>query len=297
MSHNVWEWFSVITRKNIGVFSMDNAVKVSPSVAGAVSAVMGLGAGYTCAPRKYNLERLLMQNKDSFEKTFSQEVMNGASRSELEALENIKAASRDYFSAGNALLKEEVAPNAKKWYSMVSKVKVDDSVIKDVELQKKDYNKAVKDVNYHELKSRLKLSREKVASAPDDVNLNLELKAAERKFADAQLALDVPASKYKRARETFLAARDKAILELPDKGRAISAQWDKVRRAMTDRANVMYEKLATLSTSDALKKDYSIIKKYIPKARTASALSGGILAGIVGVIGGVYSVHKFNTRA
>lgn len=297
MSHNVWEWFSVITRKNIGVFSMDNAVKVSPSVAGAVSAVMGLGAGYTCAPRKYNLERLLMQNKDSFEKTFSQEVMNGASRSELEALENIKAASRDYFSAGNALLKEEVAPNAKKWYSMVSKVKVEDSVIKDVELQKKDYNKAVKDVNYHELKSRLKLSREKVASAPDDVNLNLELKAAERKFADAQLALDVPASKYKRARETFRAARDKAILELPDKGRAISAQWDKVRRAMTDRANVMYEKLATLSTSDALKKDYSIIKKYIPKARTASALSGGILAGIVGVIGGVYSVHKFNTRA
>ncbi len=293
----MWEWFSVFTRKYIGVFSMDNTVKISPSVAGAVSAVMGLGAGYTCAPRKYNLERLLMQNKDSFERTFSQDVMSGASRAELEALENIKTASREYFTSGDAILKEQVTPNAKKWYSMISEVKVNDSAINDVELQKKAYNKAVKDAEYHELKSKLKSARKKVASAPDNVTLNLELKDAERKFADAQLALDIPASKYRRARETFRAARDKAILELPDKGRAISAQWDKVRRAMTNRANAMYEKLATLSTSDALNKDYSIIKKYIPKARTASALSGGILAGIVGVIGGVYSVHKFNTRA
>lgn len=276
---------------------MDNTVKISPSIAGAASAVLGLGAGYTFAPRKYNLERLLMQNKDSFESTFSPEVMRGASRSEIEALDNIKSASKTYFSSGDKILKEQIAPNAKKWRAMVSKIVVDDSAVKEVELQKKAYNKAVDETKYYELKSAMKLAREKASASPADVTLNLEMKDAARKFADAQLALEAPAGRYKKAIESFRAARDEAMLKLPDKGRAISAQWDKVRRAMTERANVMYEKLATLSKSEALKNDYSIIKKFIPKARTASALSGGIIAGLSGVVAGVYSVHKFNKKA
>lgn len=276
---------------------MDNTVKISPSIAGAASAVLGLGAGYTLAPRKYNLERLLMQDNDSFERTFSSEVMRGASHAEIEALDNIKTASKSYFASGDKIMKEQITPNAKKWYSMISEVEVDNSVVNEVERHKKIYMKAIDDTNYHELKSALKSAREKASAAPKDLTLNIELKDAARKFADAQLTLEAPASKYRQARDSFRAARDEAILKLPDKGRAISAQWDKVRRAMTERANVMYEKLATLSKSEALKNDYSIIKKYIPKARTASALSGGIIAGIAGVVAGVYSIHKFNTKA
>lgn len=271
---------------------MENAVNISPSISGAASALVGLGAGYAVAPRKYSLERLLMQNEDSFERTFSKGTMSTASVAEKEALENLKTASKMYFSSGQKILKDEITPNAKKWNEMISEIPVNKSLVDDVKIKRNLYLKSLEDNKYYELKNNLKVAQEKALANPKDVNLNLELKDAARKFADVQLAVEPSAKQYRMAREAFRNARDEAMLTLPDKGKAISAQWDKVRRAMSDRANLMYEKLSTLSKSSDLGKDYNLVRKYIPKARTASALTGGILSGIAGILVGVYSVNK-----
>lgn len=272
---------------------MEN-VKFSPSISGAASALLGLGAGYALAPHKYTLERLLMQDKDSFERTFSEDVMKSASKAEKESLNKIKEASSDYFQLGKKLRNEKISPNAKVWASMVSKIEVDDSFVKEVSKSKDAYIKALNDSNYKDLKIALNTAQEKAFANPKDVSLNLEMKDAAKKFADAQLAVEPFAKKYRKAREVFRNARDEAMLKLPDRGLAISAQWDKVRRAMSERANLMYEKLSTLSKSNALSKDYALVKKYIPKARTTSSLAGGIIAGLGGVVAGVYSVNKFH---
>ena len=271
---------------------MENAVNISPSISGAASALVGLGAGYAVAPRKYSLERLLMQNEDSFERTFSKGTMSTASVAEKEALENLKTASKMYFSSGQKILKDEITPNAKKWNEMISEIPVNKSLVDDVKIKRNLYLKSLEDNKYYELKNNLKIAQEKALANPKDVNLNLELKDAARKFADVQLAVEPSAKQYRMAREAFRNARDEAMLTLPDKGKAISAQWDKVRRAMSDRANLMYEKLSALSKSSDLGKDYNLVRKYIPKARTASALTGGILSGIAGILVGVYSVNK-----
>ena len=271
---------------------MENAVNISPSISGAASALVGLGAGYAVAPRKYSLERLLMQNEDSFERTFSKETMSTASVAEKEALENLKTASKMYFSSGQKILKDEISPNAKKWYEMISKIPVNKNLVDDVKIKRNLYLKSLEDNKYYELKNNLKVAQEKALANPKDVNLNLELKDAARKFADVQLAVEPSAKQYRMAREAFRNARDEAMLTLPDKGKAISVQWDKVRRAMSDRANLMYEKLSVLSKSNDLGKDYNLVRKYIPKARTASALTGGILSGMAGILVGVYSVNK-----
>ena len=273
---------------------MEN-VRLSPSVTGAASALLGLGAGYALAPHKYTLERLLMQDKDSFGRTFSPDVMKDASKAEKESLLKIKEASDDYFALGKSYRDEKIAPNAKAWANMVAQVEVDDSFVKDVDVAKQKYLKALEDANYKELKASLKLAEQKASANPKDSILHFEMKDASKKFADAQLAVERPATAYRKAREAFRNARDEAMLKLPDKGLAISAQWDKVRKAMSERANLMYEKLSTLSKSDALSKDYALVKKYIPKARTASSLAGGVLAGLGGVVLGVYSVNKMNT--
>ncbi|MBR5555321.1 hypothetical protein IKU74_04835 [bacterium] len=271
---------------------MENAVNISPSISGAASALVGLGAGYAVAPRKYSLERLLMQNEDSFERTFSKETMTNASVAEKEALENLKTASKIYFSSGQKILKDEISPNAKKWYEMISEIPVNKNLVDDVKIKRNLYLKSLEDNKYYELKNNLKVAQEKALANPKDVNLNLELKDAARKFADVQLAVEPSAKQYRMAREAFRNARDEAMLTLPDKGKAISVQWDKVRRAMSDRANLMYEKLSVLSKSNDLGKDYNLVRKYIPKARTASALTGGILSGMAGILVGVYSVNK-----
>ncbi len=54
---------------------MDHYTSVSPAEVGAMSAVIGAGIGYTLAPRKYNLEQLLTQEPDVFEKSLPKNVI------------------------------------------------------------------------------------------------------------------------------------------------------------------------------------------------------------------------------
>lgn len=270
----------------------ENSIAISPTAVGCGSAVLGLGAGYVLAPHKYSLERLLMQNEDSFNRHFSSTVMKNATDGEKQSLSNLREAAQTYRDSGDVILKNEIVPNAKLWHEMVNNVTVEDKFVKDLEHAKKNYLKAAGDVEIKELKNKLIYAQKELAKRPNDIKAHLDLKAASRQYADAQIILEHPLNLYKNAYTAFKAAREEAILNLPDKGRAISAQWDKVRRAISERANIMYEKLASLSSSESLVKDYGKIKKYIPKARTYSSLMGGILAGIAGVIAGVYSLNK-----
>ncbi len=269
-----------------------NTVSVSPCGVGAISSGLGLGAGYILAPRKYSLERLLMQNDKTYDRIFSQSAMKNATSEEKKSVENLRQASKTYRDSGIAITKEKIAPEAKTWHDLVKQVNVDDSFVSEVTAKKAQYQQALKDVHYKELKDSLEHAHKKVAENPKDTNAYLELKSAAREFAEAELAVKEPLNQYKKARTAFRSARENAILNLPDKGRSISEQWEKVTRAISDRANLMYKKLATLTSNEGLKNDYSIVKKYIPKSRTYSSLMGGIIAGISGVIAGVYALNK-----
>ncbi len=269
-----------------------NTISVSPCGVGAVSSGLGLGAGYILAPRKFALERLIMQDDKTFDKIFSQNAMRTATKEESNAVEALRGAAKSYRNSGKQITKEEIRPAASLWHEMVRKVSVEDKFVADVSRTKVRYQQALKDTNYMELKNKLDLAHRNLLQNPKDTNLYLEMKAAAKDFADAQLAVDKPLKAYKKARSSFRAAREEAILNLPDKGKAISEQWNKVMRAVSTRANIMYEKLATLRVQENLKKDYSTVKKYIPKSRTYSSIMGGILAGIGGVLVGVYSLNK-----
>lgn len=269
-----------------------DSVTISPAAAGAGSAVLGIGAGYVFAPHKYSLERLLMQDDSSFARNFSDEKMKHATVKEKASVVNLNKAAKVYMDSGDEILREEVKPNAKLWNEMVKKVNVDDKFIKEVQIRKEAYLDALQSTKYMELRKNLVLAQKNAMQNPKDLKYNLELKAAAQDFAKAQIAMEHSTKQYREARTAFRSAREGAVLKLPDKGRKISAQWEKVRRAMSDRANLMYEKLATLTKDKNLNKDYSAIKKYIPKARTSAALLGGILAGTAGVIAGVYAFNK-----
>ena len=269
-----------------------NTISVSPCGVGAISSGLGLGAGYVLAPRKFTLERLLMQDEKTYDNIFSPKVMEKATKEEINAVDSLKAAAKSYRDSGKNITKEEIRPVASMWHEMVSKVNVEDKFVSDVSRTKARYQQALKDANYMELKSKLDIAHKNLLQNPKDTNLYLEMQAAAKDFAEAQLAVEKPLNAYKKSRSSFRSARDEAILNLPDKGKSISEQWNKVMRAVSTRANIMYEKLATLKVQENLQKDYSTVKKYIPKSRTYSSLMGGILAGIGGVLVGVYSINK-----
>lgn len=58
---------------------MSQSNTVSPAEVSIMTGIVGAGIGYTIAPRKYNLEQLLTQKPDVFEKTFSKELISNAS--------------------------------------------------------------------------------------------------------------------------------------------------------------------------------------------------------------------------
>lgn len=70
---------------------------VSPAEVGLMTGIIGAGVGYTLAPRKYNLEQLLTQRPDVFEKSISKNFFNKAS-------ENQKFAHKTILDARKAIL-------------------------------------------------------------------------------------------------------------------------------------------------------------------------------------------------
>ncbi len=68
---------------------MNQYTSVSPVEVGVMSGVIGAGIGYTLAPRKYNLEQLLTQKSDVFEKSFPKNVIEKAGPSQKIAYNTI----------------------------------------------------------------------------------------------------------------------------------------------------------------------------------------------------------------
>lgn len=275
----------------------ENSTTISPALLGASSAVVGLGAGYLLAPKKYTLERLLTKSMDTFERTFTPEVLKDATAPERASLSSLKNAALEYRASGNEVQKEVIGPEAKKWKGLKDAVAIDETLIVKSDAAKAAYKKAWEDSNYKQLQIKLKIAQENASSHPNDATINLELKAISKEFTEAQKALEIPSTDYRNARAAIRSAKEDAVKNSPDKGKAIFEQFAKVKKGISDKAEVMYKKLASLSKQDGLNNDYKAIRKFIPRSRTHSAIIGGIILGLAGILTGVYfSSRKISKR-
>ena len=68
---------------------MTQYTSISPAETGIMTGVVSAAAGYALAPRKYNLEQLLTQKPDVFQKSFSENVMKNAGIEQKKALDII----------------------------------------------------------------------------------------------------------------------------------------------------------------------------------------------------------------
>ena len=68
---------------------MTQYTSISPAETGIMTGVVSAAAGYALAPRKYNMEQLLTQKPDVFQKSFSENVMKNAGKEQKKALDII----------------------------------------------------------------------------------------------------------------------------------------------------------------------------------------------------------------
>ncbi len=98
---------------------------VSPVEVGLMTGMIGAGIGYTLAPRKYNLEQLLTQKPDVFEKSIPKKFLRKATDSQkkahkllVEARKSILEASKT--NTGEAKLAELIrAPKFENAYKAI----------------------------------------------------------------------------------------------------------------------------------------------------------------------------------
>ena len=72
---------------------------VSPAEVGLMTGMIGVGIGYTLAPRKFNLEQLLTQKPDVFEKSIPEKYLSKAGDSQKAAHKSIVEARKSLLDA------------------------------------------------------------------------------------------------------------------------------------------------------------------------------------------------------
>ena len=86
--------YRLVFIKSIGGLIMDRYTSVSPAEVGLVSGITGAAVGYTLAPRKYNLEQLLTQQPDVFEKSINTKLLAKSDKVHKTAFQKLKDARK-----------------------------------------------------------------------------------------------------------------------------------------------------------------------------------------------------------
>ncbi len=106
----------------------ESVPSVSSAEVGIASGILGAGVGYILAPRKYNLEQLITQPHDVFEKSVPKNALAKMDEKPKKAYDLIVDARNKYFKAvennsGEAKLVELTrAPSLESAYKSIKKI-------------------------------------------------------------------------------------------------------------------------------------------------------------------------------
>ncbi len=106
----------------------ESVPSVSSAEVGIASGILGAGVGYILAPRKYNLEQLITQPHDVFEKSVPKSALTKMDEKPKKAYDLIVDARSKYFkavenNAGEAKLVELTrAPSLESAYKSIKKI-------------------------------------------------------------------------------------------------------------------------------------------------------------------------------
>ncbi|MEE3348469.1 MAG: hypothetical protein VZR09_00365 [Candidatus Gastranaerophilaceae bacterium] len=258
----------------------ERSLSVSPVIEPFAGGVIGLGIGYTLAPRKYSLKRLLILNDDKFEKIYSKDLAENMSDKESKALAAIKNARKDYRESKNTVI-NQVRQTADNWRKKFEKVSVPENMENNLKESKINLQQAMKETDYIELNKKYRAAKENLKKSPDSEKLKLALNEANSALANARAIIS---SKIEIYRTNVRNITNEKLFQVKNN----SARYAGVREAYHDflaalakRRTVSSNKLFELTNSKQLKKNYEIVKDFLPRARTKSAATGALVVGAI----------------
>ena len=254
------------------------SLSVSPVIEPFAGGVIGMGIGYTLAPRKYSLKRLLLLREDKFEQIYSRELAVNMSAKEKIALNEIKNARKIYRE-----VRTDVANNvrsaASKWRKLFEKIDVPENLRESHLNSKKSLQQAIKETNYIELNKRYREIKAVALQSPDDEGLRIALNKANSDLANAKTIVGPKIEVYKSLTHDIQKERLLNIKNNPVTFIDVKEAYHNFLGALAKRRTAASNKLFELSNNKNLIKCYERLYDFLPKARTKSAATGAIILG------------------
>ncbi len=263
---------------------IESSLSVGPAIEPFAGGVIGLGVGYSLASRKYSLKRLLILKDDVFNKIYPDTLIKNMSEKEAAAIENIKSARKDYRYAKNQCT-EDVYRTAGQWRKEFNKVEVPQEMLNQCEQNRTNLKDAIKSTDYVTLSKNYRSAKQALKQSPENEALKCTLNEANKNLSKAHAMISSKIELYKNSVKDISNERLHNIKNNPAKWVDAKDAYHEFLAALAKRRTIYSNKLFELSNNEMLKKSYDTVKDFLPRARTRSAITGGIaLASVTALV-------------
>ena len=256
----------------------EKSLSISPAIEPFAGAVAGLGLGYTMAPRKYSLKRLLIMKPEKISQIYTDSVQKNMSQKQKTALANILAAKSEYAKSRLANM-DEIKKTARIWHDEFKKVTIPEKLKENYQRSRTILKNAIQEENYVALNQEYRAAKEAVKKNPEDINLKAALNKANANLARAKAKIAGKIETYTNSVKNISNERLYNIKSKPPLWMKAKDAYNDFLVALAKRRTISTNKLFELSNKKSLLKDYETIKQFLPKARTKSAITGAALLG------------------
>lgn len=258
----------------------ERSLSVSPVIEPCAGGVIGLGIGYSLAPRKYSLKRLLLLNQDTFEKIYSNDLKNNLSVREHMALQGLTEARQSYRTSRNGL-NNKINEAAVEWMNKFKKVDVSEDLKTFYNSSRENLQKAIQETDYVSLNKSYRSAKAALKESPDNEQLKAALKEANINLSRARGIIGSKIELYRDSVKQISNERLAKIKNDPINYSDVREAYKKFLSKLAMRRTVAANKLFELINDKNLLRDYNTLKDYLPKARSKSALIGAAVVGSI----------------
>ena len=256
----------------------ERSLSVNPVIEPCAGGVIGLGIGYSLAPRKYSLQHLLMLKEDTFQKIYSKELEENLSPNEQKALFTLKNARKDY-RASKIGFASEVNKTAKEWTGLFKQVDVPQRLTEAYETSRNNLRQAIKETDYVRLNQEYRKAKAALKQSPDDPALKAALTEANTALSKAKAIIGSKIDLYKDSAANIANERLRKVKSEPIKYANVREAYHNFLKALAKRRTLASNKLFNLANNKNIIKSYETLSSYLPKARTKSAIGGAAIVG------------------
>ena len=243
-----------------------------------VCSAIGFSAGYSLAPQKYSLKKLITLDSDTFHRQYPENTIKALSTDEFLAFNKITQARQEYVNSPKGIA-EEIKTKSQNWKKEFNNIEISKDIEKEYFAQKSIIREKTEELNIKQKRERFKTITDRVKLEPDNVDLKKQYEATSKELDFAIGEIKENLSAYKAAHKKFMSKKFFTMHNNPEKYANAIESFQDLLAACAKRKTIMSNKLYEITNDKSIKECFNILKNTVPKSRVKSAITGAVILG------------------